>query len=310
MRKKRQVKKFILQYVLPILTLSIFFLVRVYFLDGNIYLQAFSLLGIFIVVHSAIGGLISGLIALTYSTIIASYLYLEPINNIDISSNTDLSRTITYVFSSIVISIFVSVFSNNRKQLKKATTDLKKTTRRLRRVMDSIFTMVAILDRTGKIKEANLSYANSLQLQTSELINKNIFEIDPWNNNHDLQYSLKQALASVNAENPIKFEHKIIIGGNALFSEIGINVIKEDEFEEIVLTVRDRTDKKKYEDELLKSQEILSRLIDSNVIGMALADLKGEFIETNDEFLEFLGLQTRGIHREWIKLGQNNTRRI
>ncbi len=289
MRKKRRFNTFLLQYALPIITLSIFFLVRIYFLDGRVNLQAFSLLTLFIVIHSTIGGLISGLVALVYSTILATYLYIEPIGSLGLNSNTNFSRILAFVFGSLLIALFVSAFSNNRRQLKKTSEDLKKTTKRLRRVMDSIFTMVVILDRNGKIREANWSYADSLNLETNELVNKSIFDLDPWNNNYDLQQSLRLALASVNADNPVKFEHKLIIGRTVFYAEIAINFVKEGKYEEIVLAVRDRTDRKKYEDELIKSQEILSRLIDSNVVGMALADLQGEFIETNDEFLEMLG---------------------
>lgn len=289
MKRNKGIRKFIIRYALPILTISLFFLVRVYILDGRVYLQAFSLLAIFVVIFSALGGFWSGVVTTLYSTLIAVYIYVQPSNSYSITGNTEINRIVVFVLSCLLISAFISAFANNRKQLKMATIKLDKTTNRLRRIMDNIFTLVTIMDREGNIYESNTSYADSLGLKAKELVNRNIYDLEPWNDNPKLQELLKQSLIKVTVENPIRFEHELFIGRDITYAEVTVNVINESKFEEIVLTVRDRTDKRNYENELLKSKEVLSRLIDANVIGMTVADLEGELIETNDQFLEMIG---------------------
>lgn len=289
MKVNKGFRKVIGKFILPIITISLFFLIRVYILDGRVYLQAFSLIAIFVVVFSAFGGFWSGLLSSLYATFLATYLYIQPLKSFSITQNTEVNRIIVFLFSCIIIALFTSAFANNRRQLKRAKIKLDKTTNRLRRIMDNIFTMVTIMDRNGIIYESNHSYAQSLGLKVNEVINRNIFDLEPWNDNPELQELLKQSLINVKEDSPIKFEHELLIGRDITYAEVTVNVINESKFEEIVLTVRDRTDKRNYENELLKSKEVLSRLIDANVIGMTVADLDGELIETNDQFLEMIG---------------------
>lgn len=286
---RKQFKDYFLRFVLPIVVISIFFLIRIYWLDGVVNLQAFSLITIFVAIFSAFGGFISGLITILFSTIIATYLYIEPIYSFETRSSQSIQRILIYVVSAVIVALFISAFAENRRLLRKKTIELDKTTKRIRRIMDSIFTMVTIMDRTGNIKETNKSYADSLGLTIETVVNKNIFDFEPWSQDKDLQANLKTALQSVNPENPVKFEYRIMVDDEEYYAEVSVNMIKNNKHEEIVMAVRDRTDRRKYENELLKSQQILSRLIDSNVIGMAVSDLKGEFIETNDSFLDMLG---------------------
>jgi len=302
MKINNRIRTILIGYIFPILTISLFFVIRIYFLDNKLILQAFSILAIFVLIHSAMGGFWSGLLATFYGAAIGTYLYILPLSNESGISDLELNRVSIWIFTGVLVALFTSTFATSRKQLKKATVELNKTTKRLRRVMDSIFTMIAIVDREGTINESNKSYANALEIQVEDLNNRNIFDLAPWNNNTELQELLKKSLLEVSVENPIKFEHSMQIGRDVTYAEVTINVIKENRFEEIVLTMRDRTDRKKYEDELLKSKEILSRLIDANIIGMAVSNLEGEFIETNDEFLEMLGYTPE----EFVENGLNS----
>lgn len=275
------------KFLLPFIVVSLFYVVRVSYIDQKIELQVFSLTSILVVVLTAVGGMIGGLATTFYATFLGTIIYINT-NLLELTSS-ETNRVITMLITGIILSLFVGTFFANRKKLQFLSSNLNTHTERLRNVIDSVFTIILIIDEDGNILEANKTYADYLPENWEELPKKNIFNLSPWADDSKIKKMLRKAVKNVELNKPIKYEDIIKLGGKPIFAEINVVLVEEYPRKEIVVTVRDRTDRKLYEDEINKKNEIFAKLIDSNIVGMIIGDPKGLIIETNDAFLNMLG---------------------
>lgn len=275
------------KFLLPFIVVSLFFVIRVSYIDQRIELQVFSLTSILVVVLTAVGGMIGGLVTTFYATFLGTIIYINT-NLLELTSS-ETNRVITMLITGIILSLFVGTFFANRKKLQFLSSNLNTHTERLRNVIDSVFTIILIIDEDGNILEANKTYADYLPENWEELPKKNIFNLSPWADDSKIKKMLRKAVKNVELNKPIKYEDIIKLGGKPIFAEINVVLVEEYPRKEIVVTVRDRTDRKLYEDEINKKNEIFAKLIDSNIVGMIIGDPKGLIIETNDAFLNMLG---------------------
>ncbi|PSB23044.1 hypothetical protein C7B76_01240 [filamentous cyanobacterium CCP2] len=63
----------------------------------------------------------------------------------------------------------------------------------------------------------------------------------------------------------------------------------------------DMTDQKRLEDELRQSEARVRRLVESNVIGVIVADLNGAILEANDAFLDMIGYTREDLEQNRIR---------
>ena len=57
----------------------------------------------------------------------------------------------------------------------------------------------------------------------------------------------------------------------------------------------DITDRKRAEQDLRKSEARVRKLVESNIIGIAIGDLNGKLLDANEAFLKLLGYTARGF---------------
>lgn len=297
---KNKIKSFLIKFGLPFFTITFYFIFRTHTIDKLILIPEFTFVAIFTYFHTVVGGFWSGAFTTIYFTIIGTFLYITPIQSFYIFNLPDVFKINLSLFTGFFVTFVISAFVKNQKMIADTASDLLKNSKRLRKVMDNIYTMINITDKQGRMLEANKSYLTSINLELKDILKKSIFDIEPWVSNPILQEKLRNAMHNLTIDNSIMFESSFKINNKTYYVEVGLTMIVESNFEEIVITVRDRTDKKLYEDELIKSKDILTKLINSNVIGMAVANLNGSFVEANDKFLEILGYTLEQFKSEGI----------
>lgn len=279
--------KLSVKVIFPILVITLFYLLRVAYLDNQVDLLMYSFVPVFVVLLSLVGGSIAGITTTLYSTILGAFIYLD--DKLLNLSSLDFNRILTNVITGVIISLLVGIFTNTQKRLQKTSKDLSTHTERLRNVIDSVFTIIVIIDKDGLVIEANKAYAEYLPEDWDEINNKSIFSLSPWVDDISITYRLKDAIKQVTITDPVKYEDIIKLDGKLIYAEINVVLIEEFPDKEIVITVRDRTDRKLYEDEINKRNLIFEKLIDSNVVGMIIGNDKGLIIESNDAFLNMIG---------------------
>ncbi len=173
--------------------------------------------------------------------------------------------------------------------------ELTSSTEKLREVINSVFTIIAIVNRDGRIAEANKPFLEITHESEENLSRKNILNTEPWSYIRGPRDRLKNALKNVEIGSPIKYDDRIQIGwDNVIDVEINVVGVEPDSTGKpslIIVSTLDISSRKLYEDELIKGREIYTKLISSNIIGMVIGDSDGKIIEANNSFLKMIGLE-------------------
>jgi PAS domain S-box-containing protein len=284
-------KNIIIRFILPILTCLIFIYIKKT-TSSEILSSPFRFALLLPVIHTAVGGMSSGFFTTFLVLGSINFALFEPFNTFKIflNSENDNLTLISLMFQSIIIVYVIGTLVVNRKKLKDVTLNLNNSTDRLRNILNSVSTAIIIANPEGIVIEANNTYSDLFPFNWKMLENKTIFRISPWKDNESARSNLRNAFKRVSLTNPIKYEEEIPLGNDVvMFAEVNLVEIYQGNSSNIVVSVRDRTDRKLYEDELIKSREIFTKLIDSNVIGMNISTVNGEIVETNDAFLKMIG---------------------
>jgi PAS domain S-box-containing protein len=135
----------------------------------------------------------------------------------------------------------------------KHTTSITK--RKLRNIIDGVFTMLAITNLKGEIMEANKSFANLMPDKWDLLIGKNIFDVFPFNSTEESRNKLINIFAQIEKRQSITYEDKIYYDGDKSFLIFEINLVLIDkevgeQSKHVVITIEDITSKKLYQEEL------------------------------------------------------------
>lgn len=294
-----------IRYVSPFVTVALLVLLKIAFpLEYNSPYVFFSIL---IVAHSIFGGMRSGLLATIISIAMINFFLVPPVYQFKFSDPRQISQAFFYLLQSAIITLVLGNILNNRRKLRELTAKLNTNQDRLNNIIDSVFTIIVITTPQGKIIEANKAYAQMLPNKWKGLIKHKITEVQPWQNDRESQLRLKNAITQAANGAPVKYEDKLQIDHKTVYCEVSVVGIKTQDLpfvDNIVVTVRDLTDRKLYEDALLKSKEVLDKVIDSNVIGMVISNANGVILDVNEAFLRLLGYTGTELAVQDLSLNQ------
>lgn len=156
----------------------------------------------------------------------------------------------------------------------------------LRRVIDGMPIMVAVLNKNGKIKDINEAFLDTFGIEKEELIDLPVHMLHPWQspetNVSILNRLIKKAKKGKTVSDDIEFidiyRNKINLNVNfsPLFDE-------NDEVKDILLTGIDIT-KRKYAESMQKENEKLFRMVLDNLpVGVFIANKEGHIWLSNKE---------------------------
>jgi two-component system, cell cycle sensor histidine kinase and response regulator CckA len=169
---------------------------------------------------------------------------------------------------------------------------LRESEARQHAVFDSAIDGLIMMDHEGRVAEFNPAAERIFQYSREEVLGKLMADliIPP-----SLRDSHRRGLARyVATGEAVILGHRIEISamrkdGSEFPAELAIARINQGGPPFFTGQIRDLTEQKRVQNEMLKSEERFRVLFDSNTIGIVVADLSGNTLEANDAYLEMLG---------------------
>lgn len=283
---------FLLKYILPFICLFLVVYIR-NLLNLGLTSSPYLFFSLVVVLQAIVAGTWSAIFTSLISLLFVNYYFLEPVYELKLATESQVFQGATYLLQSILLSILVGSFFSNRKRMTELMDNISISTQKFRNIIDNIFTLIIITDKNGKVVEANKPYAEVFPNKWDDVMEHRIFDLHPWTDNPELNERLKASYKEVLKTSPVKFNADIILDGKQIYTEVTVLAVRKRNklktLENIVVTVKDKTDRKLYEKEVLKNRNVITKLLDSNIVGMVLKNSKGEILDANPTFLKLTG---------------------
>ncbi len=172
---------------------------------------------------------------------------------------------------------------------KRAEGSIRRERDRAQQYLDIADVILLALDREGRITLINRKGCSTLGWEERELLGRSWIDTClPASIRNDLTKSF-QSLIDGNIshpENPVLTktgEERMIAWHNTLLRDGAGNIMGT------LSSGEDITDRKRAEQELRKSEARVRKLVESNIIGIAIGDLNGKLLDANEAFLKLVG---------------------
>jgi PAS domain S-box-containing protein len=177
----------------------------------------------------------------------------------------------------------------------------------LRDVLDSIFAFVGVMTPGGILTEINRTALHSAHLRLEEVLGKPFEETYWWSYDTEIQKQLRASIGRAAQGETVRYDVTVRLGEQS-FAMIDFAIVpitnRERQVQYLIPSGIEITERKQTEEQLRKSEAKARQLIDSNIIGVIIADMD-VVLEANDAFLELVGysredLEARRI--DWSKM--------
>ena len=182
-------------------------------------------------------------------------------------------------------------------------TELKAEQERTTEILESITDGFLHLDAQWRITQANDRIGRLTSLKWRDCLGQSLWEIRPEWRGTFLEGYLRTAMAS---RQPLSFEW--FSPSLDIWSEIHLYPAKQ---EGLWAYVTDITERKHAQAALQEREQQFRRLIDSNIVGIAVHDLEAHIYEANDAFLALIGYSRTEFfeqHLAWSDLAPQEYR--
>src|SRR5690606_2365008 len=290
----RAVLVIIFRYFLPFFSVPFFALIKL-ILDPVFALDVYLLMQIPVFLHAWIGHIRSGLLSLGLSIVLIWYFFANPARSFELE-NAEFIRIVIYLIQSFLLIYVVSRLTRSRKAIKYVKESIDKEKKRLKDIIDSLFTFVLVITPEGRIIEANKA-TTALGSPKSTIIGKNIIDTYPWSYSNTVQQKLSQSIVESLTGKIVNYDEKIRVEDDK-FIDVFISIVPvsgRKAVDYIILSATDISDRKEYEQELERIHQNYYKLVNSNIIGMVIGDQEGNFLETNEAFLNIIGYSREDV---------------
>ncbi|WP_219907612.1 PAS domain-containing protein [Aphanothece hegewaldii] len=164
-----------------------------------------------VMVSAWYGGWNAGLLATILSTLAINYFFIEPINSFEIANIGTIARLSAFLIAAGLISSLNQSRSNALKKSQEALETLQETIEReqeakeqLEKVLSITNDGVYVLDRNWQFTYVNERYCEMIDMERSELLGQNIWELFPAavGTEADLKFRL-----AIREQTPIQFDY-------------------------------------------------------------------------------------------------------
>jgi PAS domain S-box-containing protein len=210
------------------------------------------------------------------------------------SNRTDLADSESDAFVRVARS--VSMQLGEALALSRMFTKLAASEKRLRMLMESANDCFFVLDTEGRFCEANPATERFLGRNRDEVIGAPIHQfVDPT----DLERAKAQFASFLQAGRFFASGRRFLRpDGSVMLGDISASIVETEGVTLLFGVMRDVTERVRAEEALRVSEARFSRLYQSGIVGIGIADVNGDLLEANDGYLGMLG-----YHREDLAAG-------
>ncbi len=288
-RKTNRFKSYI---IVPVMTVFIVGLLK-YGLELLVHQQR-SFTYIWAIIFSAwYGGLWGGIVA-TFSAAflfdIFDFFFLKPYYTLVQRSLIQSLETVIFLIIGISISLFIEVMYS-------AIRSERKSTKLIQHIMESITDAFIIFDRQFRVAYINSAAGKIIRYKNkndSQLIGKTASEIFSPEMANYIYRRGREVL-----KNKKHFEEEFFCTRTRRWLDIDFYPATSG----LTVYICDINEQKRNEERLKKIEFQFKRLIDSNIIGVAIEEISGKIVDANDVFLKIIGYRREELLKlNWKKL--------
>jgi PAS domain S-box-containing protein len=251
-----------------------------------------------VMVSAWYGGMGAGLFATFLSALLSTYFFIYPTYSLhhDVS---DYLRVSLFLVEGILISVLCETLRATNRRLEVNLRKLRVSEERYRRLLDTAYEGIWILDVQGRINYANQRMAQMLGYSVEDIVGRPIVDFMDEEVRSDAKQNLERRKQGKKDQYDFRFCRQdgsklwTMVSTNPIFSERG-------EFQGELAMMTDVSDRKQTEEALRRSESRLQRLFDSNMIGIAFWNVDGFITDANDAYLRLAGY----TREEFAKLGR------
>lgn len=300
--------------ILSLLAVSIAFSLRYFLLGGVSTATPYITFYPAVLLAALFGGLVSGFIATSLSALLVLYFFLGPVGSFYIEHTIDILGLVTFLAGCAMTTVVGGLMLRYRERLEKQAVDLialnnslrleiaerqeaeethKELEIRIQQITDAANDAIIMMNPEGRVTFWNLAAERIFGYTAKEALGSNLHELIAPKRFHQ---DYKDAFPSF----------KMTGKGNAVGKTIDLSASRKDGVEipvslslsalnmqggwHAVGIVRDITDRKRIEDELLRSRRDLKAVLDNlpSMIGYWDKDLRNRF--ANHAYINWFGI--------------------
>ena len=242
-----------------------------------------------VVVSSLILGINYGIVAIIISCLTSAYFFMEPIGNIQISSYSDRFEVIYFVSISVAILYFIELYLKSRKIIQEYDRELalKESYRMLKTFSESTFEGI-VESENGMIIDCNDQFTQFVGFSREEIIGKKFIDMIPLEDIRLIGGKIELNVESISEHSMIRKD------GSRIYVEthgmpVGQNNTRRH------TSIRDVTDRRLYENALLKSRDEWRRTFDAIPDLITILDKDQRIVRTNKAMAKKIGISPEEI---------------
>ena len=246
-----------------------------------------------------LGGYRAGFLATAIGLILATYIFTPPYYSI----STDVLRAslwsnMVFLTDGIIISVAIEAMHRFRekysRELRKsieAHATLEINTRHVQRILDNLFSYVALLETNGRILEVNKAPLERAGLRREDVIGQFFYDAPWWAYDNKVQSQLKESIQAARQGQTRRYDVVVSMGNDLVPIDFQISPVCDEQGQIIGLlpTAVDITERKEIEDALRESENKFRVLFDSSSDCLILLSLNGYILDINRIGHERLG---------------------
>lgn len=265
------------------------YILRIIFF-GTVDIQGLYLFFLIGVIASAwYSGFLYGLVTAFTSLMMLNYFFLAPETTFFIQDTKELFLSSVFIILSIIISFLSErmrvAMQQNRSQKERINEmrgDLKDSVEKIQILMDSIGDAFINIDSKANIIYLNNEAEHLFNTSKDRVIGRRFWELMPNSVNTDFYDELNEILKNNESKTFDRY-----------FEEddrwLEIHTFPTVENDGVAIYIRDVSSQKRKEASMRQNDAYYKKFINSNVIGILLADMEGNILDANQALLSTLG---------------------
>lgn len=210
-----------------------------------------------------------------------------------------------FVFAAVIILFLIAVSLTARKQVREQTLELRTSEARNRALLENIPDNIFRLNREGVILDFHSSGEKTIFSPSESFLGKRVEEvIEP-----GLAKSMRDHLERAIDDRKMQVhEYQIMLDGKLRDHEARYTASSDDE---VIMIVRDITDRKKTERELKESEERYQNLANVAPVGIFRTDIQGNTTYVNPTWCRISGLShDEAMGNGWLRVVHPDDRQV
>lgn len=210
-----------------------------------------------------------------------------------------------FIFTAVIIFFLIAVSLTARKQVREQTLELRTSEARNRALLENIPDNIFRVNREGVFLDFHSSGEKTIFISSELFLGKRVDEvIEP-----GLAKSMRDHLERAIDDRQIQVhEYQIMLDGKLHDHEARYTASSEDE---VIVIVRDITDRKKTERELKESEERYQTLANVAPVGIFRTDMEGNTTYVNPTWCHISGLsKDEALGNGWLKVVHPDDRQV